>query len=77
MSKHRHCKHYHNLLSIIKEKDQEIAELKKRLQYYENYNSPPPPNPEQEYSRRVKIGRNEACPCGSGKKYKKCCMRIV
>lgn len=22
-----------------------------------------------------KIGRNEACPCGSGKKYKKCCGR--
>ncbi len=22
---------------------------------------------------RRKIGRNEACPCGSGKKYKKCC----
>lgn len=21
-----------------------------------------------------KIGRNEKCPCGSGKKYKKCCM---
>lgn len=21
-----------------------------------------------------KIGRNEQCPCGSGKKYKKCCM---
>ncbi|HCS75454.1 MAG TPA: hypothetical protein DIW17_16465 [Clostridiales bacterium] len=21
----------------------------------------------------VKIGRNEPCPCGSGKKYKKCC----
>lgn len=20
------------------------------------------------------IGRNEPCPCGSGKKYKKCCM---
>ena len=20
-----------------------------------------------------KIGRNDACPCGSGKKYKKCC----
>lgn len=20
------------------------------------------------------IGRNDACPCGSGKKYKKCCM---
>jgi len=23
---------------------------------------------------RNKIGRNETCPCGSGKKYKKCCM---
>jgi tetratricopeptide (TPR) repeat protein len=22
-----------------------------------------------------KIGRNEKCPCGSGKKYKKCCMK--
>jgi hypothetical protein len=21
-----------------------------------------------------KIGRNDQCPCGSGKKYKKCCM---
>ena len=21
-----------------------------------------------------KIGRNEPCPCGSGRKYKKCCM---
>ena len=23
--------------------------------------------------RRTKVGRNEPCPCGSGKKYKKCC----
>ena len=22
----------------------------------------------------VRIGRNDPCPCGSGKKYKKCCM---
>jgi uncharacterized protein YecA (UPF0149 family) len=21
----------------------------------------------------AKVGRNEPCPCGSGKKYKKCC----
>jgi hypothetical protein len=26
---------------------------------------------------RLKIGRNEPCPCGSGKKYKKCCLRKV
>ena len=23
----------------------------------------------------LKAGRNEPCPCGSGKKYKKCCMQ--
>ena len=22
----------------------------------------------------MKVGRNEPCPCGSGKKYKKCCL---
>jgi preprotein translocase subunit SecA len=25
-------------------------------------------------SRPVKVGRNDPCPCGSGKKYKKCCL---
>jgi preprotein translocase subunit SecA len=24
----------------------------------------------------VKVGRNDPCPCGSGKKYKKCCGRM-
>ncbi|MGE3242957.1 MAG: preprotein translocase subunit SecA [Pirellulales bacterium] len=26
-------------------------------------------------NREDKVGRNEPCPCGSGKKYKNCCMR--
>lgn len=25
--------------------------------------------------KRVKVGRNEQCPCGSGQKYKKCCLQ--
>ena len=25
--------------------------------------------------KHAKIGRNDSCPCGSGKKYKKCCGR--
>lgn len=29
--------------------------------------------PAQPFVREVKVGRNEPCPCGSGKKYKKCC----
>ena len=26
-------------------------------------------------TKKVKVGRNDLCPCGSGKKYKKCCGR--
>ena len=25
--------------------------------------------------KKAKVGRNDPCPCGSGKKYKNCCMR--
>jgi len=28
-------------------------------------------------SKPKKIGRNEPCPCGSGKKYKKCCGKLA
>jgi preprotein translocase subunit SecA len=31
--------------------------------------------PEPIRNRNEKVGRNEPCPCGSGKKYKNCCMR--
>jgi hypothetical protein len=31
--------------------------------------------PEQPYRAPAKVGRNEPCPCGSGKKFKKCCGR--
>lgn len=29
---------------------------------------------EKKLDKKTKIGRNEPCPCGSGKKYKKCCI---
>ncbi len=28
---------------------------------------------EPQPAQAVKVGRNDPCPCGSGKKYKKCC----
>ncbi len=31
----------------------------------------------QPYVAGIKVGRNEPCPCGSGKKYKKCCGKNV
>jgi len=30
--------------------------------------------PDERLVRRVKIGRNSPCPCGSGRKFKKCCI---
>ena len=30
--------------------------------------------PAERGKRQAKLGRNDPCPCGSGKKYKKCCM---
>ncbi len=41
--------------------------------------TPPAPvsyEPPQPFIREPKIGRNDPCPCGSGKKYKKCCGTI-
>src|SRR5881396_260853 len=32
-----------------------------------------PPRPAPRTATGVKVGRNDPCPCGSGKKYKKCC----
>ncbi len=46
---------------------QQIAELKKEDKTISVPQSMP---------NKVRIGRNEPCPCGSGKKYKKCCGRI-
>jgi methionyl aminopeptidase len=31
-------------------------------------------NPIKEKDKTVKVGRNDPCPCGSGQKYKKCCL---
>lgn len=33
-----------------------------------------PPTPETYFREVEKVGRNDPCPCGSGKKFKKCCL---
>lgn len=32
-----------------------------------------PPKPQTQRHAGPKVGRNDSCPCGSGRKYKKCC----
>ncbi len=50
--------------NIQRKKDRELADL--QFAGGSNGNTPEPPK------TAPKIGRNELCPCGSGKKYKKC-----
>lgn len=47
----------------------------KRLARQIGQESALPSSGDQVRSKAPKIGRNEPCPCGSGKKYKKCCGR--
>ena len=35
-----------------------------------------PQKPATVRNRNPRVGRNDPCPCGSGKKYKACCMRV-
>ena len=51
--------------NIQRKKERELAEL----QFVGGESSSRP----QQVVRSNKVGRNDPCPCGSGKKYKKCC----
>ncbi len=44
-------------------------------EYYWPDNVKRPATPVTRASKEAKIGRNDPCPCGSGKKYKKCCLK--
>jgi len=35
----------------------------------------PRPTPPRKPEGKQKVGRNDPCPCGSGKKFKNCCMK--
>ena len=52
-------------------KREEEEQHAKKLPTEEEPELPPPVEPIQ--SDTEKVGRNDPCPCGSGKKYKKCC----
>jgi len=55
---------------------QVVREEPKRPAYHEMYASGGDDDePTQPVKVGKKVGRNDPCPCGSGKKYKKCCMK--
>jgi len=62
--------------SVSEEEMLETSAKKKKLQYKKDeiFDSSEKEKKQQPVRSR-KIGRNDPCPCGSGKKYKKCCGR--
>ena len=60
--------HENEKIAEIQEEDENHANIIPMAHYKEE-------KQEQQSTRSKKIGRNDPCPCGSGKKYKKCCMK--
>ncbi|MGM9624816.1 MAG: SEC-C metal-binding domain-containing protein, partial [Eubacteriales bacterium] len=67
------------LLSIIPKPNQEIRREKVAKETSEGFEGgeqqtkTPARSTAPKNANGEKIGRNDPCPCGSGKKYKKCC----
>ncbi len=59
----------------IKKKHHELARFD-RLEGTWYFTDGAPVPPKQFVRAQPKVGRNEPCPCGSGKKYKKCCESV-
>ena len=54
--------------------DEQRREQERAHELIAEYRQSQSPEPEQP---QPKVGRNDPCPCGSGKKYKKCCGRVA
>jgi uncharacterized protein len=59
-----HCRPFLAQLSALSNRQEPEARLSSIL----------PPVPATGASANIKAGRNDPCPCGSGRKYKKCCL---
>jgi preprotein translocase subunit SecA len=62
------------LYHIQVEREEQVQEMRKEQEDQPMYFGPPEGTPKTQAVRKEgKVGRNDPCPCGSGKKYKKCC----
>jgi len=51
-----------------------ITEMEWWACFHQEANLKQDPATRLKYANQSKVGRNDPCPCGSGKKYKKCCL---
>ncbi len=61
---------------VVRKEERPISAMDTLKKEIESYGTPPKPEKSKRIApvkKNVKVGRNELCPCGSKKKYKKCC----
>jgi len=63
------------LFNVKVPKEQEMVQVVKKDEMYTNKDDSAVKKPMRR--TEAKVGRNDPCPCGSGKKFKQCCMRKV
>lgn len=63
------------IVKLVQERDIEQMEAKQKQRQMVTNRSDEPPQSQTVVRTEEKVGRNDPCPCGSGKKYKKCCGR--
>ncbi|SMC19715.1 protein translocase subunit secA [Desulfacinum hydrothermale DSM 13146] len=63
------------LFHIQIQREDEVEELRREQEDQPMFYGPPEGAKPKTVVKKKKVGRNAPCPCGSGKKYKKCCGR--
>jgi preprotein translocase subunit SecA len=64
------------LFHIQIQREEEVKELRKEQEEQPMFFGPAEGGQKRPTVKKDrKVGRNDPCPCGSGKKYKKCCGR--
>jgi len=58
-------------IQLMREAPEPVSRKKRRALHMSHGGDGEPPAPIRR--KEKKVGRNDPCPCGSGKKYKKCC----
>lgn len=63
------------VVQLVQERDVEQMEAEQKQRKIVTNRSDEPKQDQTVVRSEEKVGRNDPCPCGSGKKYKKCCGR--
>ena len=63
--------------TVIKVRPQDVIPQRKQVVDVTSAKEQTADSSQQTVKQTQKVGRNAECPCGSGKKYKKCCGKDV